>query len=249
MNRLGVLLLLWLTGARVPPAPEPPLKLPILMYHRIRDPPPGETGTPADVSCPRELFRAHLDFLGAQGYTTVTFVDVRAFLEGRAMPPAKPIVLSFDDGDANHWDAFLDLRGRGMKGVFFVITKLLGDGAHLSADQLRTMAGAGMEIGSHSVTHWDLKDLKPSEKEREILGSKADLDALLGAPVISFCYPGGNYDRASLDILGRSGYWFARTTKPGVSVVLGRDFELKTIPIFRGTTPKRLAAKLETRGR
>jgi peptidoglycan/xylan/chitin deacetylase (PgdA/CDA1 family) len=219
------------------------------MYYRIADPPPGQAGTPADVSCPRALFRAHLDLLAAQGYTSVTFREVRLFLETGAALPAKPVVLSFDDGDANHWDAFEDLRARHMTGVFFVITKLLGDAGRLSVDQLRTMASAGMEIGSHSISHWDLKDLKPAEKEREILGSKAALEGLLGGSVISFCYPGGNYDRASLDILAASGYWFARTTKPGVSEVAGRDFELKTIPIFRGTTPKRLAYKLATRGR
>jgi peptidoglycan/xylan/chitin deacetylase (PgdA/CDA1 family) len=195
------------------------------------------------------VFRAHLDFLKASGYTTLTFDAVREVLEGRQAAPAKPVILTFDDGDTNHWNAYEDLKARGMKGVFFVITGLLGDGKHLTREQVKALAQAGMEIGSHSVTHWDLKDRAPADKQKEILESQRDLETLLGRPVVAFCYPGGNYDRASLDILGKSSYWFARTTKPGIAEITGRDFELKAILIFRGTTPRRLEAKLRSRER
>lgn len=59
-------------------------------------------------------------------------------------------------------------------------------------DQVREMAGGGIGIGAHTVTHPILSRLETEEEtEREILDSKACLERELGRSVDSFAYPNG----------------------------------------------------------
>jgi peptidoglycan/xylan/chitin deacetylase (PgdA/CDA1 family) len=52
-----------------------------------------------------------------------------------------------------------------------------------------------MDIGGHTRSHPILAGLSDVEAEREIAGSKADLEDLTGAPVDLFAYPNGRPDR------------------------------------------------------
>lgn len=59
-------------------------------------------------------------------------------------------------------------------------------------DQLREMAGAGISIGAHTVTHPILSRLEtPEAVDAEILDSRACIEQQLGRPVDSFAYPNG----------------------------------------------------------
>jgi peptidoglycan/xylan/chitin deacetylase (PgdA/CDA1 family) len=131
-----------------------------------------------------------------------------------------------------------------MKGVFFGISEKLDEPGRLRREQVRAMANGGMDIGSHSASHADLRALGPAEREREIAGSKHELEALLGRPVLAFAYPGGCYDLECLPILAAAGYVFARTTAPGIAAVSLPAFELETVPVWRDTDSRRLEGKL-----
>jgi peptidoglycan/xylan/chitin deacetylase (PgdA/CDA1 family) len=232
-----------------PPQLPALLRVPILMYHRIGDPEPGAAGLRLDLVCPRSIFQAHLRFLRESGYTSVTFRELQAALQGTAKLPRKPIVLTFDDGLESHWFAFRDLEEAGMKGVFFVVSGKLDEPGRLRREQVRAMANGGMDIGSHSATHADLRALGPAEREREIAGSKHELEALLGRPVLAFAYPGGSYDLECLPILAAAGYVFARTTAPGIAAVSLAAFELETVPVWHDTDSHRLEGKLARLGK
>jgi peptidoglycan/xylan/chitin deacetylase (PgdA/CDA1 family) len=235
-------------GIAAPPAssasPVQPLRVPILIYHRIGDPEPRAFGLQRELACPRPVFRAHLRYFREHGFGTVTFANLRAALQGSARLPPKPVVLTFDDGLDCDWDAFSDLEASGMKGVFFVVSGTLDRPGRLTTDQARRLAGAGMEIGSHSVTHPDLRTLSGLDREREIAESKQDLEALTGQPVLAFAYPGGAYDEGCFAILERAGYSFARTTAQGIAAVSMGNFELDGVTIWSSTDVHRLAAKL-----
>src|SRR5262249_40195820 len=83
--------------------------------------------------------------------------------------------------------------------------------------QLREMAAAGMEIGSHSLTHPFLHDLDPAGLRHEFGQSKAILEERLGSAVRSASLPRGWEPpglEAVLDELGdrafcnsRVGWW------------------------------------------
>lgn len=57
--------------------------------------------------------------------------------------------------------------------------------------QIREMADAGIEIGSHTRTHPRLSLLSDEAVRVEIEGSKHDIEAQLSRPVTSFAYPHG----------------------------------------------------------
>ena len=69
-------------------------------------------------------------------------------------------------------------------------------------ENLREMRAGGMSIGSHAQTHRILSSLSLEEQERELLGSRLDIERQLGAPVISVSYPVGHYAHFNLETKG-----------------------------------------------
>jgi peptidoglycan/xylan/chitin deacetylase (PgdA/CDA1 family) len=72
-------------------------------------------------------------------------------------------------------------------------------GAHddcrpMTWDELREMHAAGMEIGSHGVSHHMLSKLPRAEMTRELQDSQAALTRELGVPAVSLSYPVGGRD-------------------------------------------------------
>lgn len=63
--------------------------------------------------------------------------------------------------------------------------------AMLDWDGVRSLADAGIEIGSHGVTHALLSRLTPERAEAEIRDSKARLEDATGRPVHGFAFPNG----------------------------------------------------------
>jgi peptidoglycan/xylan/chitin deacetylase (PgdA/CDA1 family) len=222
----------------------PSLKIPILTYHRIADPDPDAYGLQLQITVPRELFRAQLHELGSDGFTPVTFAEIELALKGEKPLPPQAVVLTFDDGLDNHWDAFHDLVAAHMKGVFFVVSGMLDRPGRLTRQQVQAMVAGGMEIGSHSMSHLDLRTLKPEDREHEIAGSKRELEAVTGGPILAFAYPGGAYDNDCLPILARAGYVFARTTAPGIAAFGLSAYELDSVAIWSDTEPRKLGDKL-----
>lgn len=70
-------------------------------------------------------------------------------------------------------------------------------------------------IGSHTLTHPILTTLTEAEAEREICESRARLEARLGRPAETFCYPNGDVSAAVLALVRRT-YRLAVTAGPGV---------------------------------
>ena len=64
-------------------------------------------------------------------------------------------------------------------------------------DELRELAAAGVELGAHTVSHPDLRELEPGEQEREVRESREHVERITGAPVPSFAYPFFFYDDAT----------------------------------------------------
>ncbi len=225
-----------------------PLKIPILMYHHI------DTLWNWDISDLREFFNyrknfsAHLKYLKKEGFNTVTFLDIQEHLSSGKPLPAKPIIITFDDGGRDNWDAFLELKEQGFAAVFFVVTELLDDRTHLSTEQLRIMSAAGMEIGSHALHHYNLTRINLSAAEKEIKDSKVWLSALLQRPVITFCYPYGGYNQDTISLVKEAGYSFARTTQQGLAEISTSNYALRSIRIHNFFSADLLARTLEGYG-
>ena len=104
---------------------------------------------------------------------------------------------------------------------------------------------AGHEIGSHTVSHPDLTIVDRKRLEDEVGGSKRDLEAITGRPVVTFCYPAGEYDREVIAAVERAGYRMALTTDRGGSIATDEPFR---IPRYRIKEKTRIRSVLRQCG-
>ncbi len=169
-----------------------PFDLPILMYHDVSPTPPDDIYRAASNVLPAE-FAKELDYLKCAGYTTVTMAQLFEAIHGEAALPARPIILSFDDGYENHYSqVFPMLKARGFAGSFAVITGFIGDnGVYMTWGDIKEMADGGMEFMSHTVSHVDLNTSDDATVREQVTASKASLEEHIGKPVKFLVYPSG----------------------------------------------------------
>ena len=193
----------------------PPSGFPILEYHMVTEEP--RPGAERYVVLPED-FAAQLDYLTAEGYTTITPQEYARARKGKQQLPEKPVILSFDDGyEDNHRVILPMLEERGMKAVFYVVTNDIGLPGYMTWDDLFDLERHGMEIGSHTANHIPLTTL-PTEKQREELHlSKLMLEWKGMKTIYSFSYPNGAYDDSIVAMLAEEDYLTAVTGEAGLN--------------------------------
>lgn len=127
-------------------------------------------------------------------------------------------VLTFDDGlESDYAIALPILQEQGIAATFFVTANNIGRSGYLKAEQVREMAVAGMEIGSHGLEHQYLVTLPRVAAEREISESKDRIEQILGRTIVSFAAVGGHYKPWMIDYAALSGYKAFAGMVPGKS--------------------------------
>ena len=185
--------------------------LTVLYYHAVR-------------SSDSRAFEDQLDAIRA--YADVVGPD---YLGG---PSGRPkIAITFDDAFVSVIDhALPSLEARKMPSTIFIPTQCLGatpswmmeHGATdreefvASPDRVRALADRKVRLGSHSQTHPKLTALDPGAANREIFGSKADLETLIDKPVDMFAFPYGDYNETVVETARSAGYRFVFSTQPGL---------------------------------
>ena len=210
------------------------VRVPILMYHYLSVPPPDADIYRLDLSVTPAAFDDQMDYLAEEGYHPIRLSDLSDYLLNGTPLPSKPIVLTFDDGYTDNYDNALPiLKKYNFPATFFVITQFVDDKrpGYMNWDQLEDLAINGMEIGSHSLDHIDLYRKPRSVQTTELAGSKAMIEARIGTPVTSFCYPSGHYDAQTISVLRSSGYLAATTEIQGVYQSTTDLYELRRIRV------------------
>ncbi|MHB8381202.1 MAG: polysaccharide deacetylase family protein, partial [Candidatus Binataceae bacterium] len=168
-------------------------------------------------------FEVQIRWLARHGYQSIRARDLLCWQRGGTALPARPVLLTFDDGFEDLAEHALPvLRRYGFTATVFVITGLSGgDGMFeerrvMTREQIRYWAGEGIEFGSHTRTHADLTVLDSSALESEIAGSADDLRKILDRPVELFAYPYGRISAAAQRIVGRF-YAAAFTCEEGLN--------------------------------
>jgi peptidoglycan/xylan/chitin deacetylase (PgdA/CDA1 family) len=124
--------------------------------------------------------------------------------------------LTFDDGAASDYtEAFPALLELRLRATFFVVPTLVGTTGHVTWAQLREMVAAGMEVGSHSMTHPFLDRLDRAGIVREYGESRAILEDRLGLGVRSASLPRGWEPPGLGAILTELGYRAFCTSRVG----------------------------------
>ncbi|HEY1221724.1 MAG TPA: polysaccharide deacetylase family protein [Bryobacteraceae bacterium] len=103
--------------------------------------------------------------------------------------------------------------------------------AALTWDEVRRLADAAVEFGSHTRTHPILPLEDEELVEEEIAGSKARIEQELGRPAIHFCYPNGDYNDAVVAAVARCGFRTAVTVDPGLNTRHANRYLLKRLSV------------------
>lgn len=208
------------------PAPD---GFPILEYHTITDTPDVDSVrynvTPAELA-------AQLDYLAQNGYTTITMLDFIEAKNGRFQMPAKPIMLTFDDGYEDNYTNMLPLvEQRNMKAVIYVIANQIGQKGYLSFEQLRDMQTRGIEIGNHTADHIALDELSRDEIAYEVRDSKIYLEWSGVNTIYSLSYPNGKYNAEIIKILEQENYFTAVTGDAGLNNFSTNQYKMHRVNI------------------
>ncbi len=222
--------------------------IPVLMYHQIADRPEA-----ADrLAVGPDAFAGQLERLAAGGFSTLTAAALAAALDGGPALPARPVVLTFDDGFADFHSRALPLLLRyGFTATVFVTTGWIADadtdarrpaagrpGLMLSWSQIAEAASAGVEIGAHSHTHPELDQLTEDRLRFELQHSKALLEDRLGLPVPGLAYPFG-YSNAQVRRAARdAGHQYACAV---ANTAVGPHWDAMALPrltVRQSTTPR-----------
>ncbi len=196
----------------------------ILMYHRIGQAPP-EARSRALYVAPA-LFREQMVQLLATG--------LRALTLDEALPVARAggrgFCVTFDDGFRSVFvHALPILRELGLRATQFLVAERLGGASDwdaadgepvepmMSDDDVRAWLAAGQRIGSHTLTHPRLSDLPAAAARQELADSRARLEDRFSQPVRHFCYPYGDYNERTRELVGAAGYHTACTTDFGAN--------------------------------
>lgn len=185
------------------------MRVPVFIYHglHLRDEeraalPPAERR----YSLHLIQFRGQLEWLSEHGITARSLESVTG----------DSVVLTFDDGHRSNYTHSWPLLERfGFQGTFFIVAGWLGRPERAGVAELREMRAAGMEIGSHGMTHALLATLPDAQVADELTRSKDVLEQALGEPVRCFAAPGGSVDSRIVRAAIAAGYEGVCTSEPG----------------------------------
>jgi peptidoglycan/xylan/chitin deacetylase (PgdA/CDA1 family) len=197
----------------------------ILMYHSVA---PYEQD-PYQVTVSPERFEQQMRWIhrrGLRGASVREVLDARAAGRGRGL-----VGLTFDDGYEDFAAYALPVLKRyGFTATAYVIAGRLGgdnewdpEGPRkplMTAEMVRQVADAGIEIGSHGLRHVSLPGAPAGALAGEIAGSRRALQDVSGQVVDGFCYPYGDVDAAVVAGVRAAGYdygcaiWASELTGP-----------------------------------
>lgn len=205
--------------------------VPILMYHEITDEPKDNV----KLAVSPEVFEKQMKFLRDNNYNIVYVYEIARMIKDKERIPAKTVAITFDDGrEDNYLNAFPILKKYSIPATIFVIVDYLNRETWLNYDELKSMSLAGVDIGSHTLSHLWLSSVDDKARwKQEILGSKLALEEILGKKIKSFSYPGGDGARNQIirEIARESGYEVAVATSPGRGFPNDDIYALKRVRI------------------
>lgn len=208
------------------------IHLPILMYHHINYLPPNASKVYQALTVNPATFEKQMNYLSQEGYQPITFEKFLSLLKIGKEIPKKSLIITFDDGWKNQYqNAFPVLKKYKFPATFFVVVNYIGGSNFMDWKELKELLKAGMEIGSHTIDHPNLRGLSEKHLKYEVQNSKIILEKGLGQKIIVFDYPYGAFDSKVIKAVKDSNYLAARTCISGVDQDPENMYTLKAIQV------------------
>ena len=158
--------------------------------------------------------------------------------------PEKSFVITFDDGyEDNYLNAFPILQKYNFKATIYLVpnqktnhweeknTRILSN--LLSEKQILSMQNSGLiEFGSHSLSHVNLSKIDDIQLEKELIGSKKEIEKIINKECEAFAYPYGKFDEKIVKAVENAGYKNATVVKRGLFKKEDNLFTIKRIGIL-----------------
>ena len=211
----------------------------ILGYHRV-----GSHRQDHVPTVTAEAFERQLDLLVKFRFRVLSLDDVLNRLERGEPAPHRSVVITFDDGYAEtHTLAWPLLRKHGFPATVFVTPEEVGLPGFATWEQVIDMSRDAVTIGSHTMHHSYLPDVREAQLSEEVVRSKAVIEERIGRRVDYLSYPVGGYTPQAQAAAREAGYRAAVTTNRGVSRAVDR-FALRRVKMTdRDTNPLYLLVK------
>jgi peptidoglycan/xylan/chitin deacetylase (PgdA/CDA1 family) len=212
----------------------------ILMYHDLsEDPeqvPPGHRPYVLETS----TFHRQINSAATSGLPTLTVAQWCS-----ASRPPCALIFTFDDGHISNHDAALPiLLEHQLRATFFITVGRIGTGETMNWRQIRTLHAAGMEIGSHTLTHRPPLMLDDGDLRYELLESRRILEDGLSAPVTSVSSPTGFFNPRMRSIAREVGYRALCFGRIGLAADNGDPFSLNRVAVKRAMREDQFGALL-----
>jgi peptidoglycan/xylan/chitin deacetylase (PgdA/CDA1 family) len=231
-------------------------RVPILMYHQVT---PSPTAAFAKYTVTPTSFAAQMRWLAMTGYRPITMTALAEAWRAGGAPPRRAVVITFDDGFRDCVRFALPLLERHrFPAMFYLVAGLVGrtsrwmasnDGPGLPlADwtAARALVEAGMQCGSHSVSHPALATCSASQAVEELVESRRMLEDRLGQEVLHFAYPYGSVTPGVRSLAAEAGYRSACTGEKRLATEGDDLLLLPRVPVYGRDTLLDFICRLRT---
>lgn len=220
------------------------MPVPVLLYHKISK--PRRDSRIRGAFTPPRRFLRQMTYLKKQGFAFHTTSELIQYFQAEGKFPSRSVALTFDDGwKDNYTNAFPVLQELGIKATIFIIPTSIGEMstdattpagdrpyAHLSREEILEMASAGIEFGSHTMSHKWLNQIPESEVKSEIETAKREIENLVQKPCWTIAYPAGYFSETARHAARQAGHIGAFSTIYGPTDTVDL-FALNRVEILR----------------
>ena len=216
----------------------------VLTYHSV-------SNTESFFATPPEVFAKHVEYLRSN-HAIVSLEQVFDFVRGKQDLPRGAVAITCDDGYYDNYANVYPLAKKyGIPLTIFVASEYVGKNMPLgnaslqmlSWEQLREMAENDVTIGSHTLTHPDLRQIDIANARYEIEESKTEIERKVGRTVGFFAYPKGSYSRSLFELLESAAFKAAFRTADHTARKGDYEYELGRMSIDASVNFTRFRAK------
>jgi peptidoglycan/xylan/chitin deacetylase (PgdA/CDA1 family) len=193
------------------------LDVPVLMYHHIQPNNLAVERGQTSLNVDSGVFDQQMAYIASSGYTAISADTLANALKTRSPLPAKPIVITMDDGYKDNFEyAFPIIQKYNLVANIMIPTGLMENSGWLTWSDLKTMVDSGkFNAYDHTWSHAALGGASAEKVQTEVMTAKKQLEEHLGKAVNVFAYPYGSESATVAQILSQNGFTLAFSTIPG----------------------------------
>ncbi|MBS1735444.1 MAG: polysaccharide deacetylase family protein [Bacteroidetes bacterium] len=185
-------------------------QVPVLCYHHIREPKPGQSETFKSYSVSPSQFADQMKALKDSGYESILPNQLYDYLVYNRPLPPKPVMLTFDDTDEEQFTiGAKEMEKNGFKGVFFIMTISINRPRYMSKEQIKELADKGNAVESHTWDHHMVTKYQGEDWNTQFVKPRKTIEDITGKTALYFAYPFGLWNQAAIPELKKAGFKMA----------------------------------------